>query len=118
MIRAVSRYLILAVLTLGILLPQASAVMAGLGLVDGRVVVICTGDGLRTLRIDDTGVPVEISQEAELCALVHALDISGADAPPDGAWRLIHTSEFALPEIRRSADITHSPSQPRAPPLA
>lgn len=118
MIHAVYRSLLLAVLTLGILLPQASAVMAGLGLADGRVVVICTGDGLRTLRIDDRGVPVEVSQEAELCALVHALDISGADAPPDGALRLIHSADFALPETRHSADIAHSPSQPRAPPTA
>lgn len=117
MICAVSRYLILAFLALGLLLPQASGVMAGLGLADGRLVVICTGDGLRTLRIDDAGDPVEVSQEAELCALVHATHLAGADVPQTAAPRLIQSADFSLPKAPCAACFARSPSQPRAPPV-
>ncbi|WP_306116196.1 MULTISPECIES: hypothetical protein [unclassified Roseovarius] len=116
MFRAVSRYLILAFLALGLLLPQASGVMAGLGLADGRVLVICTGDGLRTLRIDDAGNPVEVSQEAELCALLHATPLTAAELPQSAAPRLIETAGFSLPQARCTPPFEHSPSQPRAPP--
>ena len=116
MFRAVSRYLILTFLALALLLPLASGVMAGLGLADGRLLVICTGDGLRTLRIDEAGNPVEVSQEAELCALLHATHLAGAELPQAAATRLIETAGFSLPQARCILPVEHSPSQPRAPP--
>lgn len=104
--------------TLGILAPQSAGVVAALGLADGRVLVICTGDGLRTLRIDENGVPVELSDKARTCALVHAADTAAAVMPVAPAMALVDAPRPALPPLAARAENAHSPALPRAPPAA
>ncbi len=114
----VTRYLIIALLTLGIVLPQASAALAGLGLLDGRLIVICTGDGLRTIRINDDGEPVETAQKVDLCALVHAADTSERALPAAIAPRYLFTTGKTLAGPVSLTAHFFSPSLPRGPPLA
>ncbi len=116
MIRTFSRYLVLSLLAVGLLLPQASAAVAGLGLADGRVLVICTGDGLRVVRISDAGEPVEISQDVEICALLHAVDTAEKALPQADMQRLLYTSDLALPVPVQPAQGAYAQAQPRAPP--
>lgn len=113
----VSRYVIIALLVLGIILPQASAALAGLGLADGRAVVICTGDGLRTIHINDDGEPVEISHDAEFCALVYAADTSGRFLPAATASRFLYTTGRPLAGPVSLTAHSFSPALPRGPPL-
>ncbi len=103
---------------LGILAPQGSGLIAALGLADGRVMVICTGDGLRTIRIGEDGTPAEVSQTADHCALVHAAGTATAAAPPMAAETLLYASATVPTRPSRHVGLAHRPSLPRAPPRA
>lgn len=103
---------------LGILAPQGSALLAAAGLADGRVLVICTGDGLRTLRIGADGAPVEVSDRATYCALVHAIDTGAGVAPAPAPRRIVHALARPLAAFPARAARTARPSLPRAPPAA
>ena len=61
----IARTLVALIVTLGLLVPQGAGVAAALGLTTDRVMVICTGDGLRTLRFDADGTPVEVSDSPD-----------------------------------------------------
>ncbi|MEO3415172.1 hypothetical protein AAFO92_10985 [Roseovarius sp. CAU 1744] len=114
----VARYVFLGLLCLGILLPQGSALLAAAGLADGRVLVICTGDGLRTIRISDEGEPVEISQEAELCALVDTTDTSAMSRLPGSAPHLLYATAPALPHPPEAFVFARFLPRSRAPPVS
>lgn len=98
MVRIIARYLFVAALALGVLAPMVSAALAGLGLADGRVMVICTGDGLRTLRLDDAGTPVETSHTTDPCALIGAMDTAVAITPAAPHLRLLWAREVTRPK--------------------
>lgn len=100
---------------LGILMPKVSAAVATLA-PSVETVVICTGDGLRTIRIDPDGSPVPISHHADHCLLTHAADTAVPAAsrrvgatPVDTAVR--PTGDL----VRRSLPQSARPP-PRAPP--
>ncbi len=116
--RVLSRYLILALVALGIVVPQASAALAGLGLVDDRIMVICTGDGLRTVRINANGDPVEISEDAEFCALSHATDAVSPAHLGILVQRLLYVGDAPLYSGYRPVSQWFSLSLPRAPPCS
>jgi len=115
MTRAV-RYLVALLVTLGILVPQGAGLLAAAGLADGRVLVICTGDGLRTLHVGADGVPVEISETADFCALVHAVDTADGVLPATAPVRLVFASFSSLPRPGPVGPLAPLAAQPRAPP--
>ncbi len=68
-----ARTLLLVLTILGLLMPRVSAVAAAA--VPGvRTVVICTGQGMITLRLDARGDPVEVVDHPDHCVLGHATD--------------------------------------------
>lgn len=101
---------------IGIVAPLGTAAMAGLGLAGGHVMVICTGDGLRLMTLGDDGRPIEISEDSEHCALVHA---SGTAVPAEPAARVhsVVPIDQKAPRIglHRTKHLCLS-SLPRAPP--
>ena len=81
------RLLILPLLLAALLLPQLSAAFASA--VGGTLtVVLCTGEGLRTVVMGPDGQPAEDTGGEYPCALVQAADLS-APVPslaPGEAW--------------------------------
>lgn len=83
MLSALRLVLLLGVI-LGVVLPKTSAVLAGMGVVDSRTVLICTGHGLTEITLTE---PTETPQPSRdrhdvPCLLVHALDGAAAAAVP------------------------------------
>ena len=116
MVRFAARFLIVAILATGLIAPLASAALAALGQADGRLVVICTGDGLRTIRINDAGEPVGISQEKELCALVGAVSTALPPVSTTARPRLLYAVGPELPAATLPGVFSFSPSLARGPP--
>ena len=116
MIGQIIRTLVFVFVTLGILAPHSAGMVTALGLADGRVMVICTSDGLRTIRINDDGEPVEVSETAEHCALVHAVETASGVAPTPVAEKLLFFNAPVLPVATDYVALVHRPSFPRAPP--
>ena len=116
--KRIAAHFIALVVVLGILAPQGAGLLAAAGLADGRVLVICTGDGLRTLRIGDDGKPVEISQTADFCALVHAADTATPPSPAPAPGKLLEAREPIIAQPLRALALARLCRLPRAPPLA
>ncbi|KZY44916.1 hypothetical protein A3731_10270 [Roseovarius sp. HI0049] len=114
----IARTLVALIVALGLLVPQGAGVAAALGLTADRVMVICTGDGLRTLRFDADGNPVEVSETPDTCALVHATDTATPIEPAPAAHPLIPAPALLAAHPFQSLRAVHSPSLPRAPPAA
>lgn len=117
MIARIAHILLVLSLTLGVVAPKASAALASLGLIRGDVIVICTGEGLRTIHLGGDGKPVELSDTPQHCLLVHALDAPVLPPLPHhaptpravaGAWVFA-----AEPALRLATQ-----KRPRAPPAA
>lgn len=68
-------FLMLGVI-LGVVLPKSSAALADMGMIDDRMVVICTGHGLVQVSLADLDPesPDPALNHEEACLLVHALD--------------------------------------------
>lgn len=117
MIARLAHILLVLCLMLGVVAPKASAALASLGLSRGDIIVICTGEGLRTIRLDETGKPVEMTSTPDHCLLVHALDVPILPPLPTGqtAWHVIagEWTVNSMPAIRLAVQ-NHS----RAPPAA
>lgn len=116
MVRWFIRLIATMAVTLGILAPQGAGLAALAGLANGHVLVICTGDGLRTLRIGPDGQPADVSEKAEFCALSQAAGTASAAAPAAAMSRLVHLSMPALSSPPRHVPSPRRPSLPRAPP--
>lgn len=114
----IARTLVALVVTLGILAPQSAGLAAAFGLSGDRIMVICTGDGLRTLRFDPDGTPVEVSESPDICALVHATGTATSARPAPVAERLIHATAPQVTAPAQVVALIHSPALPRAPPAA
>lgn len=78
-----ARPLLICLTILGLLLPRISAAVA-LATPGADLVVICTGHGLQTLRLDPDGAPLPVGEtRSDLCLLVHAADTAArAVLPP------------------------------------
>ena len=87
-----------------------------LGLADGRLMVICSGDGLRTIYIDENGDATQISDEAIACVLKSAVGTAKPALPERNAERLLFVNETC--EHRGIGQSSHAylAPQPRAPP--
>lgn len=71
-------------------MPQMSAALTALGLAGGRVMVICTGDGLQMIRLGNDYTPVEVAEVDETCALLHAADTAATAGPKAGIPQLLY----------------------------
>lgn len=114
----IARTLVALIVTLGILAPQGAGLAAAFGLTGDRVMVICTGDGLRTLRFDADGAPVEMSQTPDICALVHAADTADAASAPPSPEHALTFAPVPVPHPLRAMIAAYLPALPRAPPAA
>ncbi|WP_339854031.1 DUF2946 family protein [Roseovarius nubinhibens] len=118
MIRTVLRLLILVTLLTGVTLPKATAALASLGLSGSQTIVICTGEGLRTITLSADGTPVEQPETQDHdCLLVQAI-APPPTALPERPQPLVIARLSAL-----AAATTHARARPlfdapaRAPPL-
>ncbi|TPE51439.1 DUF2946 family protein [Amaricoccus solimangrovi] len=68
-----ARSLLIVLTILGLLAPRVSAVLA-FAAPGVRTIVICTGDALRTIRIDEEGDAVPVVEHSDHCVLAHAAD--------------------------------------------
>lgn len=114
----IARTLVALVVTLGILAPQGAGLAAAFGLSADRIMVICTGDGLRTLRFDADGTPVEVSETPDICALVHAAGTAGPVTPGPSPAHVLAVTPAPTPHPLRAVVPAYLPSLPRAPPAA
>lgn len=116
MIRLIARYVATILVVLSILAPTGGGALAAFGLADDRVLVICTGDGLRTIRVGADGAPLEVSDSAETCALVHTAGTAQAFAPSTPAPVLLAALEPAQAQSLATPQGRQLSSFPRAPP--
>ena len=88
-----------------------------LGVADGRIFVICTGDGLRSFHIDADGKATQLSDEPISCVLKSAADTAQAIRPEPRAGRLLFVA--AAPRLTGLSIANHQSRGPptRAPPL-
>ena len=110
------RSLLICLTILGILAPRISAV-AALAAPQANVLVICTGKGLVTLRLDGDPVPLGEPQP-DHCVLAHAADTAvRVEAPP---IRMEPAPAPPRPSagLVRLSDAQAARPPPRAPPAA
>lgn len=88
-----------------------------LGVSEGRIFVICTGDGLRTFHIDENGDATQLSDEAIACILKSATDTAKAIRPERGAQRLLFVAPSPHVVDLLQKDRFRLASLPRAPPV-
>ena len=117
MIQSVLRYAAILLVALSLLAPLTSSWAMAVGLSEGRVLVICTGDGLRWIKIDAEGNPVEISHSAETCALVHAADTAAPPAVAPVALPPVDMAHGNLRQMPVAPDSRNLAFLARAPPL-
>ncbi len=111
-----TRWLATLILMAALLAPFASGWAMALGLADGRLMVICSGDGLRTIYIDENGDATQISDEAIACVLKSAVGTAKPALPERNAERLLFVNETCDHcNIGQSSHAYLAP-QPRAPP--
>jgi hypothetical protein len=102
---------------LGLLLPRMSAAVATMA--PGVVtLVICTGDGLRTIRIDPDGTPVEVSDHPDHCVLSHAADTAVRVVPAPLLLPLVEDRARRPGDLIRAHGYKAARPPPRAPPAA
>ena len=107
-----TRSLAALVLLVSLLAPFAGGWAMALGLAEGRILVICTGDGLRTIY-----VATYLTKDAVSCALKSAADTAQAALPNGLAERLLFIAEapvFGAVLVARDGFLAHFP---RAPPM-
>ncbi len=117
MVRSLLRILLLLGVLTGIVLPNSSVALAQLGLLDGRIMVICTGHSLRTIVLDADGQPVESRRTEAPCLLAHGCAPSAT--PPPHPVRVVHRV------VERAEPAGDAPcldsavwlARPRAPPV-
>ncbi|MEL7012281.1 MAG: hypothetical protein AAFO72_03265 [Pseudomonadota bacterium] len=112
-----TKYLATLFLMAALLAPFASGWAMALGLGDGRLMVICSGDGLRTIYIDENGDATQVSDEVINCVLKSAADTSTPIRPERSADQLLFvTKTHNHHELGQSGYAFFTP-HPRAPPL-
>lgn len=114
----IAAHLAALLVVLGILAPQSAGLLAAAGLTKERVLIVCTGDGVRLIQFGTDGAPVEVSEDSQHCALVHTTGTVAAIAPAPAPQRLAIAD--AGPLTRQPAQATQPvlPSRPRDPPAA
>lgn len=112
-----TRLLATLVLMASLLAPFASGWAMALGVADGRLFVICTGDGLRTIYVDENGDATQLSEKAVACVLKSAVDTAQAVRPYTKEGRLLYTGRTAPIDTADPHTSIRLSALPRAPPL-
>jgi hypothetical protein len=100
----------------GLIVPKSTVLLAELGIINGHVIVICTGEGLRKITLDADGNAIEVDMESDPCAMNHATDGSGAKP-----FAVPYPSSFELADYPRPYEahglvVAYSSKFARAPP--
>ena len=118
MFRSLTRPFLILFLMLALVLPQVSAAIALTGITDMRVMVICTGDGLQRITVDETGAPTQLAELDERCVLLHAADTSCAAHCPDAiSVEFVFDTHAVVDDVFVWRNDWFSRSHPRAPPV-
>lgn len=116
MLTALRLFLLLGVI-LGVVLPKSSAALAQLGLVDERVVVICTGHGMQTITLSDDDRPQPPQVHDAPCLLVAPSDGTAPLAVPVWVQLARPPARPVRADLWRAAEAP-GPGHARAPPRA
>lgn len=110
------RRALLILTILGLMMPRISGVVAAA--VPGiTTIVICTGQGLETIRIDARGDPVVVSDGPDYCVLAHATSVvARTDLPALHPPVLVRTARIGGALVRAHGTTAARPP-PRAPPI-
>ncbi len=111
------RSLLVLLTILGLLMPRVSGVAASV-VPGGMTVVICTGQGMMTLRIDDDGNPVPVADQPDHCVLAHAADTAVRAEVPPLAAPVLDTVARPAGDLIRAEGYRAARPPPRAPPAA
>jgi hypothetical protein len=111
------RSLLIALTILGLLLPRIGAAVT-LVAPGVRTIVICTGEGLQTIRIDADGTPVQGVDHADHCVLAHAVDTAVRTEPAPLLAPLVDRVTWASGDLVRARGYHAARPPPRAPPAA
>ncbi|MEM6589345.1 MAG: hypothetical protein AAF641_12925 [Pseudomonadota bacterium] len=112
-----TRVLATWLLIVSLLAPSAGGWAMALGVAEGRIFVICTGDGLRTFHIDENGDATQLSEEATACVLKSATDTAQAIMPEPAAQRLLFVTAAPNYIDLSQKDRLRLAALPRAPPM-
>lgn len=111
------RALIIVLTILGLVAPRISAAVA-VAAPGMQTIVICTGDGLQTIRIGDDGKPVPVADHSHQCVLSHAAD-TAMRVEPAPVGLVFERVPVAVSGDLIRAHLLHAPQPPpRAPPAA
>ena len=112
-----ARITLLVLAILGLLAPRVSAVAASVapGI---RTVVICTGQGMITLRLDAHGDPVQVLDHPDHCLLAHATDTAARVEVPPLAAPLVDVARRPMGDLVRAEGFRAARPPPRAPSAA
>jgi hypothetical protein len=99
-----------------LLAPFASGWAMATGVAEGRILVICTGDGLRTIYVDQNGDAQELSGEAVSCVLKSAIDTASPIPPLTAPTDLLFVYGAELTGATPTTTAWHLSPLPRAPP--
>nr|WP_321445555.1 hypothetical protein [uncultured Cohaesibacter sp.] len=115
MTRLAPRLILLIGLFMGFLVPQVSAGLVGLGLVSSQTIVICTGNSLETITIDEHGNPVKSSATSQHCTICNGLVTACTDC--NAPTHMIEMAVAGLLEFGNAS--SHVATRlARAPPIA
>ncbi|TPE46987.1 DUF2946 family protein [Amaricoccus solimangrovi] len=110
------RRALLVLTILGLLMPRVSGVVASA--VPGMVtIVICTGQGLTTIRFGDAGKPVPVIDHPDHCLFAHATDTATRAEVAAPLARVVDATPRAGGALIRASGTTAPRPPPRAPPL-
>ncbi len=116
MFRSFIQAFLIYFLALGLVLPQSSGALAALGLSNGQYVVICAGDSLKTILLDDAGNPAEHSGETHDCALMNAVNTASIPALTVPKLRFLFDTELQAQKPQITVHQATGTALPRAPP--
>lgn len=110
-----TRVLLIVLTILGLLMPRISAAVA-YAVPGARTVVICTGDGLTTIHIQDDGTPVPVFEHSDHCVLSHAADTAVRVEPSPVAAPLPDRVARSTGSLVRASGYRAARPPPRGPP--
>lgn len=110
-----ARPLLLLLTILALVMPRVSGAVASV--TPGVMTyVICTGQGMVTVRVDANGNPVSVVDQPDHCLLSHAIDTSARVVLTPLILPIVDTLTRPTGGLVRAAGYTAARPPPRAPP--
>lgn len=111
------RLLLVLLTILGLLMPRISGAVASVS-PGVRTIVICTGQGMVTLQLDENGNPVPVAASSDHCVLTNAADTAVRVEMPPLLAPLVGRVPRASGDLVRAEAYRAARPPPRAPPAA